>query len=355
MNILQERAQADRTEHWRAFDHTWFARNQPLLLWALNTPILGKMVRGLLRIHMADVWMPHNTSIIEIAPNYYTVRLPDGQLRTDFRTHWKYSKRVYYAFKEIWWLMHAWDAAFADRWTPSLSWGFASLEVYPDPNPETTTVDGRVARFGVDEIWATIRAGAGGFSDDSVATDDGVTLWASTTSNQWAYLFRSIFLFDTAAIDDAGTITAAVLSLHISVKSDALSTTPDIDIYTSTPASNTALANADFSQIGTTSQTGSPIAYASVSTAAYNDFTFSATGRGNVSRTGVSKFGARNANKDVANVEPAWVSGASSGFRPRYADTTGTTTDPKLVVTYTPSQVQPPRSMHQFRQRRRTS
>ena len=76
-SIINRRAQADRTEHWRAFDKAWFARHQAWLLCGLNTPGLAIIVRGLLRIRMADVGMSRGTRIWAIAPNSYTVRLPD--------------------------------------------------------------------------------------------------------------------------------------------------------------------------------------------------------------------------------------------------------------------------------------
>jgi hypothetical protein len=79
---------------------------------------------------------------------------------------------------------------------------------------------------------------------------------------------------------------------------------------------------------------GSPITYANWSTSAYNDFTFNATGIGNVSKTGFSKFGVRNPNYDVANTPPTWSSGVTSHMQCYFSDEAGTTSDPKLVVTY---------------------
>ena len=295
---------------------------------------LALLVRGLLRIRMADVWMPRNTRIVEIAPNHYTVRLPDGQFRSDFRTHWKYSKRVYFACRELWWLMHAWDSAFADRWAPAYSWGLSTLTAYPDPDPETTTVDGRVIVSGVTDLWATLIAEAGSGATDTAAAQNVVAFNADSTPALWTFLARGIFLFDTGAIPDTDTISAAVLSLYGSSKSDSGGYAPTIDIYTSAPASNTALEAGDFDSLGSTSQTGSPIAYADVSTTAYNDFTFNATGIGNISKTGVSKFGIRNANYDVAASSPTWADSLTTAIAVILSETAGTTTDPKLVVTH---------------------
>lgn len=198
-------------------------------------------------------------------------------------------------------------------------------------------VDGFAVRDGVvSESWATIIAGAGTASDDTAGADVRIVHMDSTaTTDQWGALYRSIFLFDTSSIGVGVTISSAVMSIWGNSKVDqGIAISPDIDIYTSTPASNAAVAATDFTQIGFTSQTGSPITYNNWSTTGYNDFTFNAIGRGNISLTGISKFGARNANYDVAAVAPTWSSFASHILRGSYADTAGTTNDPKLVVVH---------------------
>jgi len=62
----------------------------------------------------------------------------------------------------------------------------------------------------------------------------------------------------------------------------------------------------------------------------YNDFTLNANGISNISKTGITYFGARD-SLDTANTTPTgnnnWNFNSSNGA--------GTTTDPKLVVTYT--------------------
>lgn len=215
----------------------------------------------------------------------------------------------------------------------------ATLTVYPDPDPEVTSVDGFASRTGVDETWGNITTGAGNSSDASGASANIIQISSSATANQWATLSRGILLFDTSALGSSANISAAVLSLYGNAKIDLLGITPDIDIYTSTPASNTAVANGDYSQLGSVSQTGSPITYAGWTNGAYNDFTFNATGIGNISKTGISKFGARNANYDVANSAPTYSASSTSRINAIMADTAGTSTDPKLVITYTTTRI----------------
>lgn len=320
-------------EHWRAFDRAWFQRWQPLWLALLDEPLLGRIVRWLLCIRASDVG--YRGRIIAILPHAYLVEHADGSFTADVRTHPKFAKRVYEVGKPIWWALHAWDWAVADRWAPAWSFGFSTLTAYPDPGSGSTTVDGIVVRNGVDESWAAIRSGAGTVKDESGTTWYACAFAASGTSNQWQSMRRSIFTFDTSALGSTASVSAAVLSLFGVSKIDNLGVSPDVDVYAATPASNNALTAADYSQIGSTSQTGSPVSYAGWSTAAYNAFTFNATGRSNVSLTGISKFGTRNANYDVANVAPTWSATSESLLENYHADQVGTTNDPKLEITYT--------------------
>ncbi|MFA5261427.1 MAG: hypothetical protein WC450_09385, partial [Candidatus Omnitrophota bacterium] len=280
--------------------------------------------------------------ISKIAPNSFSfdkkLVLIEGKLRwqitTDFRTHNKFSKRIFYAFYPIWWIAHQWDTLFANNFKPAWNLGFDTLTRYPDASSGATTVDGMAGRISVNETWSTIRAGAGNTS--AVTGNFYLTqIISSGTSNQWAYINRAIMTFDTSSLGASVTITAAVLSIYGSSKVDNLGITPNVDIYTSTPVANNNVENADYGNIGSTSQTGSPIAYNDFSTSAYNAFTFNATGRGNISKTGISKFGVRNASYDVSGTGPAWQSTKTSRIIGVDADGGGTTTGPKLVITYT--------------------
>jgi hypothetical protein len=70
-----------------------------------------------------------------------------------------------------------------------------------------------------------------------------------------------------------------------------------------------------------------------VSDSTYRDFTLDANGRANVSKTGISKFGARGG----LDFSDATVPTGNNQCLARWADYGGTTTDPKLVITYTTS------------------
>ena len=213
----------------------------------------------------------------------------------------------------------------------------ATVTYYPNPNVESTSVDGYTYRsygVGLGVAWGTLVAADGTSSDDSSTTLYFFSMKSDTTSNQWRDMYRSIILFDTSAFDEADTITSAVLSVKGEAKADELATTPDLNIYSSNPASNTAVAAGDLDTLGSTAFS-SAIAYSSLSTTAYNDFTLNASGLAAIDTAGISKFGTRNANRDVANSSPTWGSNQESYFYGASADTASTTSDPKLVITYT--------------------
>lgn len=208
--------------------------------------------------------------------------------------------------------------------------------VYPDPDPETTSVDGtayRLLTLGSGEIWATIIAGAGTGAGSVDVANDIVGFESDNVSSQWIFLRRSFFLFDASSIPDGDTIDSATLSGEGSGKSDALAITPNINIYSSAPATNTNLVAGDFTTLGSTAFS-TAITYANWSTTAYNDFALNASGLANISKTTVSKFGGRNPSYDVAPSTPAWSSNLTSTVTVKFADTAGTTSDPKLAVTH---------------------
>ncbi len=196
----------------------------------------------------------------------------------------------------------------------------------PDPDPETTTVDGTVRAHATGTVYAnTHDATDGDVADPTAATVN----WAENHDNLDAdpfYINRGFLLFDTSSIPDGDTIDSA--TIVIVGTSKANDNSDSINIYLSTPATNTNLVLADVDQVGTVVQ-ATAITNASWNTAGDNTFTLNATGLTNISKTGVTKFGTRSTN-DVANTEPTGANRASG----RTADTAGTGDDPVLSVTH---------------------
>lgn len=211
---------------------------------------------------------------------------------------------------------------------------FTVTTKYPDPNPESTTVDGYVAKD--DASWATARDSAVG---DYAGDADANTICAYFQISPY-YCWRNIFLFDTSSITDTDVVSDAYLSFNAGAPGDAQSTY--LCITQSNPTSNTSLGTGDFDQTRDSLNGGTEgitrFALSSWSAGSYNDLTLNATGRGWVSLTGISKFGVTLA-LDMDNTTPTGTNGWGSWV---HADNTGTSSDPKLTVTHAePSYAKP--------------
>jgi len=203
---------------------------------------------------------------------------------------------------------------------------------YPDAHVESDSVDG-YASHSQTLSWANLRAAVGSSSDDS-----GAQMFVGIDSDfrpgsNWRGIYRAAVLFDTSSINDGATVTDAKLSLYGNSKSDAAGITPSINVYTSNPASDTAIVAGDYDSFGSTALS-TEITYAAYNTSGYNDFTLNATGRAAISLTGVTKLGFREGNYDGPNVQPSSGVGYQLTYFSGYTADNGSN-KPKLVVTYT--------------------
>lgn len=325
-----------------AFSPEWFKQYQKILLWFLNTRGVRIWARWILRIHK-DI--PIKMAIAEIGPHFFIfdrhlVKIENRwriQQTADFRTHPKFAKRIYFAFKPAWWLVHYWDQFFADIYAPKFSYGFSTLTAFPVAG-NNSPIDGKVARefgLGSGESFSTLRTSTGNSTDTLSDIINCIQITSDNVSNQFIVLRRFILCFDTSSITSPATISAAEYDFVGNAKSNVLG---DINIHVTgaTPAATNALATGDYAQLGTTSF-GS-LAYASINTdtSTYNVIALDANGIANIDKAGISKFGMKN-HFDQTNTAPTWGSVQTSGFTFSSADTTGTSVDPKLVVTYSTS------------------
>lgn len=211
---------------------------------------------------------------------------------------------------------------------------------FPDPDPETNTVDGMTRVHTIDLVWSSARSANGAAGAPSSASDNAMFINSSSTTDKYAQIGRSVYLFNTGpTIPTSDDVSAATMSIDggdIAVVNTLQANSHTTNIYSSSPASNTDLVAADFNLANWGSTAFSTaIGILSWSTTAYNDFVFNATGRNNVTKgTGVSKFGAREAAHDADDVAPTWSSETSMLVGSMFADSAGTTRDPKLVVTH---------------------
>lgn len=209
---------------------------------------------------------------------------------------------------------------------------------YPDAHPETYTVDGWVRQYDAAGLsWSAIVAAAGYDASDSGVTNGLVSIQADAATNKWQQITRVIMLFDTSTLPDDCTITRAYLSLYSRGplnNVDYLSILPDLNIYSANPASNTALVAGDYDSLGT-------IPYCNLATPfnvwladGYIDLEFNAVGIAAISKTGITKLGARNANYDAINNAPTWSAGQDQSQISFYAADKGDGYKPALVVVY---------------------
>ncbi len=239
----------------------------------------------------------------------------------------EYALRLQHIFYPIWITFHIWDII--TRPIPQLNLGFDTLTVYPDAGTGGDSVDGYVDRSVASETFSTLRSGAG-VNVDTIHTLE-VYLRASSTTDQYNLLERIIATFKTSSLTSGATISAASISFYGTLKGNTLGS-PDFHICASTPAADNNLSSTDYSQLGSTSF-GS-VSYASFNTSGYNDITLNASGISNISKTGVSKFGAR-ISWDILNslTGATWSSGTYARFFA--TDSDYGSNKPKLVVTYT--------------------
>lgn len=210
-----------------------------------------------------------------------------------------------------------------------------SATFYPDAHEETSTVDGVAWQIHTEPgvSWATLITDDGSNSNDAVTDYELVQFRSGDVQDKWRLLRRGIFLFDTSPLTVEATILAATLSFLYQSKDDQLGVAPDINVYSSAPASNLAVVPGDYNSLGDVAFS-TAISYPDWGVG-WNDFVLNAAGRAAISKTGISKFGTRNANYDVAEIEPEWSAAKFATFSCYFAER-GTGYKPKLVVTYTP-------------------
>lgn len=217
----------------------------------------------------------------------------------------------------------------------------ASLTAYPDPSPETSTFDGYLVRGDSSGSggWTTARNATDvGAHPDSVVNDNATNI-VLRAMNDSGYgkceMGRLFMLFDTSTLGAAATISAAVITITSDGK-NVVDTGNYGVIVSSTPASNTLLASGDWDQVGST-ELSNQLSFNSWGAAgATHDLTLNAGGIAAIAKTGISKFAIRS-GYDINNTTPSNTNfgGGATYTVAKSADTTGTTSDPKLVVTYT--------------------
>ena len=307
--------------HPKVFSKEWFEKYQKPILRFSNT----KLGRRVLYIH-GNRSSVGKHRITKVLPSCIEWR-QDGKLYAEFRTNNRYALRLYHAFKPVWHLFHWWDMTFANRLSEQLNLGFDTF--YPDAHPESTSADGYSFRSSTATTFSDLRDSNGNGLDDS-GTIIIMSLVSSSTTDRYTNLSRGFAFFDTSSLDDLATVTSAVLSLKGSNKLNDLGS-PDLHVAGTTSLNQTKVDQNDYQTVQRASF-GS-VAYAGFSTTAYNDVTLDANGRSNVKTNDLSRFSLQLSWDLNDNFTGSWVSNSGSRFYVRSADSSGTSSDPKLVVT----------------------
>lgn len=175
--------------------------------------------------------------------------------------------------------------------------------------------------------YATARAG-GSFFVRTTATSEGMGWQIPGGTYNLVELF---FAFDTSTLPDDTTIDDAVFSLYVSTTSGTSWTS----IYAREYDYGASLTSADWRAMDGTSATDTllaQIARTSITTSQYNDLTSEAALLTAINLTGVTGIYTL-----ISNGESASAPTGSQQAAITMADNTGTTQDPKLVVTHTPA------------------
>lgn len=217
--------------------------------------------------------------------------------------------------------------------------GNTTSTFYPDAHPESTTWDGMVRTYGSTGVFATARAtttAKDSYSDSASEIASGL---GKDGNSNYDYE-RAILGFDTSTLGSGASISSAVLSLYPHAYGANIWKSCTFGVFANnTRGSNTGLTTSDFniSNFGTTDlATRLTLANAAAwTTGAYHDFTLNASGISNINKTATSWFGWLNASNDVDNVDPSGGNDQVLFVYAVSADGGGTSTGPKLVVTYT--------------------
>ncbi len=201
--------------------------------------------------------------------------------------------------------------AFADTYPvdPFVSsvWGTVTT-FHSDGDPEAARFDGD-ARRNANEDFATIRAGAGTAGAQDAAATDRAQLLSTTTTDEYSRLRRGFALFDTSGLPDGDTVSAVDYDFVATTVKDEFTGTHFFNIVATTPASDTAIEDADYSQTGSVKfATDISILGITADSSTFTSLVFIQAGLDAISLTGTTKLGPK-LSSDIEGIQ-TWTSGA---------------------------------------------
>jgi len=208
-----------------------------------------------------------------------------------------------------------------------------TITVYPDPDQETSSVDGY---FNCDTSYgcgtagnwnSVVNAAYSGSVDDSGGS---METNARDISGGRKIVRRAAILFDTSGMGANTVVNAAslyVMPADIGTPSESVARH---NIYSSNPASNTSLSTGDYSGFGSVAFSTS-VPPSSMSINSYVIYDLNSSGRGAIAPTGITKLGIREATYDVSNTSPVANDARVTWYS---AEQSGSSKDPKLIIDY---------------------
>lgn len=178
--------------------------------------------------------------------------------------------------------------------------------------------------------WAAARGNASGTLAQPTPGNAFGAYVGKNGAADWDVI-RGFLAFDLSGIPAGATITAATLSVQVNTVYDLLGS-GGLGVVEGTQASISTLATSDFSLVGST-ELATRKTLASLSTSVYTDFALNAAGLA-VLQAGVGSSAklALRTGRDIDNTTPASTN--YEGVLVYFSEQTGTSQDPKLVVTY---------------------
>lgn len=187
--------------------------------------------------------------------------------------------------------------------------GTTTSVFYCDTNPESTSTNGYCDAQRGTFTYATYHGYTDADSSDHSASNPYIFSGLTTGFLvNWGEMTRGFALFDTSALGAGVTVTSATLTMTPIYLTD-YSDPQSVSICGSTPASSTAIVNADYDQLGTT-KFASDVAIAALTVDTAHDFALNASGLAAISKTGVTKLGVRF-KSDLENAEPTRTGSAA--------------------------------------------
>jgi hypothetical protein len=192
--------------------------------------------------------------------------------------------------------------------------------------------------------WHTEVITNGDLSNEDTAGDLFQVTAQPTSSDCWRQIIRTFYAFDTSSI--TGTINSATLTLIGTAKEDnTLDGLWELGVYSATLTDPEHVDPQDYQLAGTT-LLSSTIAYSSFNEGGNNVFTFDATGRAYINKTGYTIICIRDKTHDVAdeldpnNHNPNWVDGtAVSNMKWTGSGNSTPGNKPLLTINYTDAPV----------------